>query len=279
MPIRAVVRERAERRLARRPDRRSTPSRTGRAPLWPTRPGRPGLFPAGSGEPRGGVPLGTRDDDRRRRGRRPRTHGWSCENEEGKPFTGVLTGNAEADKIIQGMVTSGGEPWDTAVAKMYEANDQTFALPANPADAEFKTALQDAVNSVLNGQADARRGPERSADRPRSPRSTRRGQTSRPGTDGVRHHGRGRIERTGMLGDRRRGRAATVAAAGGSPQRRVSAAVPVAVAHRILHLHGMAADLQRLPVVHGLRRHQRSEHWSDSRTTRSCSPTRRSRWR
>ena len=76
-------------------------------------------------------------------------------NEEGKPFTGVLTGNAEADKIIQGMVTSGGEPWDTAVAKMYEANDQTFALPANPADAEFKTALQDAVNSVLNGQASA----------------------------------------------------------------------------------------------------------------------------
>jgi multiple sugar transport system substrate-binding protein len=74
-------------------------------------------------------------------------------NEEGKPFTGVLTGNAEADKLIQGMVTSGGEPWDTAVAKMYEANDNTFALPANPADAEFKTALQDAVNSVLNGQA------------------------------------------------------------------------------------------------------------------------------
>ncbi len=74
-------------------------------------------------------------------------------NEEGKPFTGVLTGNAEADKLIQGMVTSGGEPWDTAVAMMYEANENTFALPANPADAEFKTALQDAVNSVLNGQA------------------------------------------------------------------------------------------------------------------------------
>ena len=76
-------------------------------------------------------------------------------NEEGKPFTGVLTGNAEADKLIQGMVTSGGEPWDTAVAMMYEANENTFALPANPADAEFKTALQDAVNSVLNGQASA----------------------------------------------------------------------------------------------------------------------------
>ena len=74
-------------------------------------------------------------------------------NEEGKPFTGVLTGNAQADEVIQGMVTTGGEPWDTAVAKMYEANDSTFSLPANPADAEFKTALQDAVNSVLNGQA------------------------------------------------------------------------------------------------------------------------------
>lgn len=74
--------------------------------------------------------------------------------EEGKPFTGILTGNTEADQMIQGMVTSGGEPWDTAVAKMYEANENTFALPANPADAEFKAAaLQDAVNSVLNGQA------------------------------------------------------------------------------------------------------------------------------
>jgi multiple sugar transport system substrate-binding protein len=35
---------------------------------------------------------------------------------------------------------------------MYEANDQTFTLPANPAGAEFETAWQDAVNRVLNGQ-------------------------------------------------------------------------------------------------------------------------------
>lgn len=75
---------------------------------------------------------------------------------EGKPFTGLLTGNGEADELIQGMVTSGGEPWDTAVAKMYEANESTFALPANPADAEFKAALQDAVNAVLNGQSTPR---------------------------------------------------------------------------------------------------------------------------
>ena len=60
--------------------------------------------------------------------------------------------------MIQGMVTSGGEPWDTAVAKMYEANDNTFSLPANPADAEFKSALQDAVNSRAQRTGHAGRG-------------------------------------------------------------------------------------------------------------------------
>jgi multiple sugar transport system substrate-binding protein len=75
-------------------------------------------------------------------------------NADGKPFTGVLTGNQVADKQIRDMVTSGGEPWDSGVAAMYEANDNTFSLPANPADAEFKQAWQDAVNRVLNGQDD-----------------------------------------------------------------------------------------------------------------------------
>lgn len=74
--------------------------------------------------------------------------------EEGKPFTGILTGNVEADGAIEEMVTSGGEPWDSAVAAMYEANEHTFSLPANPADAEVTDALQDAVNKVLNGQED-----------------------------------------------------------------------------------------------------------------------------
>jgi multiple sugar transport system substrate-binding protein len=73
--------------------------------------------------------------------------------EEGKPFTGILTGNSVADEEIQAMVTSGGEPWDSGVAAMYEANDHTVSLPANPADAEFEQAMQDAVNSVLNGEA------------------------------------------------------------------------------------------------------------------------------
>jgi multiple sugar transport system substrate-binding protein len=73
--------------------------------------------------------------------------------DEGKPFTGILTGNSVADEEIRGMVTSGGEPWDSGVEAMYEANDHTFSLPANPADAEFEQAMQDAVNSVLNGEA------------------------------------------------------------------------------------------------------------------------------
>ena len=72
---------------------------------------------------------------------------------DGKPFTGVLTGNRVADAKVHSMVTSGGEPWDSGVDAMYEANDHSFALPANPADQEFKTIWQGAVNEVLNGQS------------------------------------------------------------------------------------------------------------------------------
>jgi multiple sugar transport system substrate-binding protein len=77
----------------------------------------------------------------------------SIREDEGKPFTGILTGNADADEAIRGMVTSGGEPWDSGIEAMYEANDHAVSLPANPADAEFEQAMQDAVNSVLNGEA------------------------------------------------------------------------------------------------------------------------------
>lgn len=73
--------------------------------------------------------------------------------EEGKPFTGVLTGNMRADQLIRDMVNPGGEPWSTGVEAMYMANDHTFSLPASPADAEFKDAMFDAVNAVLNGQS------------------------------------------------------------------------------------------------------------------------------
>ena len=75
---------------------------------------------------------------------------------EGKPFTGLLTANEDADDAVRELVTpSGDAQWDSAVEATYLANDHTFSLPANPADYEFKTAWQDAVNRVLNGQATA----------------------------------------------------------------------------------------------------------------------------
>jgi multiple sugar transport system substrate-binding protein len=71
-----------------------------------------------------------------------------------KSFTGLLTGNKTADdKIKQTYVKSTGDAkWDAGVEAFYAANDHTFTLPANPADTEFKTAWQDAVNRVLNAQ-------------------------------------------------------------------------------------------------------------------------------
>jgi multiple sugar transport system substrate-binding protein len=73
---------------------------------------------------------------------------------DGLVFTGVLTGNEEADAQIRETLVPADPPapWGDAVDAMYEANDHTFTLPANPAGAEFETAWQDAVNRVLNGQ-------------------------------------------------------------------------------------------------------------------------------
>ena len=78
----------------------------------------------------------------------------AARDEAGLQFTGLLTGNQEADQRIQDELVepSGEENWDHAVEVLYEANDNTVAFPANPADAEFRTAWQDAVNRVLNGQ-------------------------------------------------------------------------------------------------------------------------------
>ena len=76
--------------------------------------------------------------------------------EDGGLFTGLLTGNTEADEQIREMVEpSGDETWDSAIEMTYEANDNTFTMPANPAGEEFETAWQDAVNRVLNGQQEA----------------------------------------------------------------------------------------------------------------------------
>lgn len=77
--------------------------------------------------------------------------------EQGRLFTGLLTGNSEADERIRTELVpeDAPEPWASAIEAIYEANDNSFTYPANPADAEFKAAWQDGVNRVLNGQASA----------------------------------------------------------------------------------------------------------------------------
>ncbi len=67
-------------------------------------------------------------------------------------FTGVLTGNVQADKRIQAMIKPTDPTWDAAINATYQANAHAFSMPANPAGDEFDTAWQDAVNRVLNGQ-------------------------------------------------------------------------------------------------------------------------------
>ncbi len=74
---------------------------------------------------------------------------------DGGLFTGVLTGNTEADEQIRGMIDpTTEEKWNAGIEATYEANDHTFSFPANPAGEEFEAAWQDGVNRVLNGQQD-----------------------------------------------------------------------------------------------------------------------------
>jgi multiple sugar transport system substrate-binding protein len=125
-----------------------------------TREGEPIAFASGSAW---GIPKGSENPEAACRFMRVMTETASwvkaaeervrLREEEGGIFTGVLTGNADADEEIRALVKpSGDAKWDTAVEKIYEANEHTFSLPANPAGEEFETAWQDAVNRVLNGQ-------------------------------------------------------------------------------------------------------------------------------
>ena len=131
----------------------------------------------------------------------------AARDEEGKPFTGILTGNTEADERDprdgRPRAESRGTP---AIQAMYEANDNTFSLPANPADAEFKSALQDAVNWVLNGQASARGGARQGA-----------GERSEGSRRGVGDAGVGEVTHVGARSVQRQPAAAEV-----TPERRRS---------------------------------------------------------
>lgn len=73
--------------------------------------------------------------------------------DEGKPFTGLITGNEIADEQIRAMTEDAGDVWSDGIRAAYEANEASFSLPANPADNEFKQIYLDAVNRVLDGRS------------------------------------------------------------------------------------------------------------------------------
>ncbi|QXQ08723.1 ABC transporter substrate-binding protein [Paeniglutamicibacter sp. Y32M11] len=81
----------------------------------------------------------------------------TARQKEKKPFTGLFTANQKADEQIKAKYVDSSaalqSPWKEAVQASYEANEASFSLPANPADAEFKQAWLDGVNRVLNSKA------------------------------------------------------------------------------------------------------------------------------
>ncbi len=76
---------------------------------------------------------------------------------DGQTFTGVYTANKTADEQIFGEIyqPSGNAAFDNAVQVILDTQDSAFAIPSNPAGAEFRQAWEDAVNRVLNGEQGA----------------------------------------------------------------------------------------------------------------------------
>ncbi len=73
---------------------------------------------------------------------------------DGLPFTGVYSGNTEADEIIFGeMVDLADYPiFEAAVQAVQDSWEGAYAIPASPAGEEFKQIVIDAVNAALNGE-------------------------------------------------------------------------------------------------------------------------------
>jgi multiple sugar transport system substrate-binding protein len=71
---------------------------------------------------------------------------------EGKPNTGVYTGNREADRIIFSEVykPSGKKAFDDAVQVILKAQESAFSLPPSPGAAQFDKEWRAAVDRVLN---------------------------------------------------------------------------------------------------------------------------------
>ena len=72
---------------------------------------------------------------------------------QGRPYTGLSTANAVADKrIFKETYTPINKYFDQAVKTVLDVQQHSFYIPSSPASAEFQTAWQDAVNRVLTGQ-------------------------------------------------------------------------------------------------------------------------------
>ncbi|AVT29352.1 sugar ABC transporter substrate-binding protein [Plantactinospora sp. BC1] len=74
----------------------------------------------------------------------------------GAPFTGLYTGNAEADRRIMSEIyrPSGNPRFDNAVQTILSVQEHAFTIPASRAGAEFDKTWMDAVNRVLSGQSE-----------------------------------------------------------------------------------------------------------------------------
>jgi multiple sugar transport system substrate-binding protein len=73
---------------------------------------------------------------------------------QGRAFTGLYTGNTQADvKIYEDIYQRmGNKDFDDAVALLVRAPRYAFAIPVSPASTEFKQAWVDAINRVLEGR-------------------------------------------------------------------------------------------------------------------------------
>jgi multiple sugar transport system substrate-binding protein len=77
--------------------------------------------------------------------------------QQNRPYTGISTGNAVADKaIFRQTYTSINRYFDQSVKTVLDVQQHSFNIPASPASAEFQDAWQNAVNSVLTGGASPR---------------------------------------------------------------------------------------------------------------------------
>lgn len=72
----------------------------------------------------------------------------------GAPYTGDVTANIAADRIIEHHVwkPTGNAAFDQATRIVFGLARKGFTVPSNAAGTEFKTAWQNAVNRVLSGE-------------------------------------------------------------------------------------------------------------------------------